>query len=55
VESGEEAAVAAAAQNEGGGAEPEHGPQPEADAGDRIDAARERLRARIEPPDPDAD
>jgi hypothetical protein len=73
-ESGEEAAVAAAAQYEPAVAEPA-APEPEAveraaaeteqdakagadadvDAGDRIDAARERLRARIEPPDPDAD
>jgi hypothetical protein len=61
VESGEQAAVAAAAKP---APEPVSEPAPEPvsepapasgpDAGARIDAARERLRARIEPPDPDA-
>lgn len=71
--SGEEAAVAAAAREKPGGADadvappapaleppvpdPGPGPEPTPEPGARIDAARERLRAKIEPPaeaDPDA-
>jgi hypothetical protein len=64
-ESGEEAAVAAAARDapgppaepeppaeadQPGEPEPEPEPATEPEAGARIDAARERLRAKIQPP-----
>jgi hypothetical protein len=64
--SGEESAIAAAARQEPAAtAEPAERevepdapaaePEQTADGAARIDAARERLRARIEPPEPDAD
>ena len=54
LESGEEAAVAAAARADEPAGEPAE-PGSHGDAAARIDAARERLRATIEPPDPDVD
>lgn len=56
--SGEETALAAAAQPEAEAAAREDesaDAEPPADADARLDAARDRLRARIEPPAPDED